>query len=137
MKIKKYLSVILMVSILVSIVSISAYATTYSPMFTNISSIDNGLSANGKTLYVDAATYGDFDINSCGVTATLQKQSGSNWTNYKVWSATSPASHPDYVEISTSIVVSAGTYRLVSSHSATMGSYTEYAGMTSDIVTVS
>lgn len=137
MKIKKCLSIVLILSMIICIGSVSAQATTMSPMYTNISSVDNDLYSSGKTLYVSAGTYGYLDVDKCGVTATLQKLSGSSWANYKVWTATSPSSHPYYVTIDTSIVVTTGTYRLVSSHSVTMDPVTEYEGITSNNVIIS
>lgn len=137
MGVKKSLSILLALVLFVCTVSATANAATVSPQYTNISYVTNDLEASGRTLYVTAGTYGYFDVDSCKVTATLQKLSGSSWSNYKVWSATSPSSHLDYVVIDTSISVSAGTYRLVSSHSVTLGASTEYESVTSNTVTVS
>jgi len=140
---KKILALIVMIAMVGSFSIIPAYAATessntiVSPQYVQICQVDNGLTVSGSTLCVYAATFGYSDATKCGVTATLQKLSGSQWSNYKVWSATSPSSHPDYVEIDTSISVSSGQYRLVTSHSVTVGSYTEYEGMTSPTRTVS
>jgi len=146
MKIKKTLALLLVISMIGYIGSFSASAATMSSSkdngiihldYVNISSVSNELTVNGKVLNVYAGTFGYFDVNKCGVTATLQKLSGSSWTNYRVWTATSPSAHPDYVVIDTSVTVTSGQYRLVSSHSVTVGSDTEFEGMMSPTRTVS
>ena len=134
MKKKKCLAIIIVLSIICCIVSVSASAAV---QYEQISSVSNGLTVNGSTLTVTATTYGYFDADRCGVTATLQKLSGSSWVDYRVWTASSPSSHPDYVSFATSITVSSGQYRLVTSHSVTVGTYTEYEGMMSPTRTVS
>lgn len=138
MKTKRILSLTLLLALIISINLIpnSVVAATMSPQYTYISDTENGLDISGTTLYIDAATYGYFDADKCGVTATLQKKSGSSWSTYRAWSATSPSSHPDFVMLNTSISASSGTYRLVTSHSVTVGNATEYEGMMSDEVTV-
>jgi hypothetical protein len=130
---KRTISLILLLTMLFSIGSISANATVMKPEYTYICDVENCLEPSGNTLYFDAATSGYFNATRCGVTATLQKQSGSSWSNYRVWSK---SSNSDYVLFSTSINVSSGRYRLVTSHSVTVGSSTEYEGMTSDDVDV-
>ena len=134
MKKKKCLAIIIVLSIICCIVSVSASAAV---QYEQISSVSNGLTVSGKTLTASAATYGYFDADRCGVTATLQKLSGSSWVDYKVWSATSTSSQPDSVLFSATITVSSGQYRLVTSHSVTVGTYTEYEGMMSPTRTVS
>ncbi len=133
MKVKKILSFVLLLTILFSIGAVSANATTIKLNYVHISDVSNGLEPSGNTLYVTASTSGYFDATRCGVTATLQRQSGSSWSNYKVWSK---SSNSDYVLFGTSINVPSGRYRLVTSHSVSVGSSTEYEGMTSDIVDV-
>lgn len=130
---KRTISLVLLLTMLFSIGSISANATVMKPEYTYICDVENCLEPSGNTLYIDAATSGYFNATNCGVTATLQKKSGSSWSNYKVWSK---SSNSDYVLFSTSISVSSGQYRLVTSHSVTVGSSTEYEGMTSDVVDV-
>lgn len=140
---KKALALLTMIAILASFSIMPAYASTksvdsvMSPQYIQICEVDNGLSVSGKTLSLYAATLGYSDATKCGVTATLQKLSGSQWSTYQTWTATSPSSHPDYVEIDKSISVSSGQYRLVTSHSVTVGTFTEYEGMTSPTRTVS
>lgn len=104
---------------------------TVKPQFVQTSEIDNDLSVDGKTLDIYAATVGYSDATRCGVTVTLQKLSGSSWVKYSSWSATSTSSDPNYVAFSRSISVPNGQYRLVTSHSVTVGSYTEYNSMMS------
>lgn len=133
MKIKKIFSLFLVLTMLIGIGSISVNATEMRPNYTYICDVENNLEPSGNTLYIDAATSGYFNATNCGVTATLQKKSGSSWSNYRVWSK---SSNSDYVLFSTSINVSSGQYRLVTSHSVTVGSSTEYEGMTSDVVDV-
>lgn len=139
MKMKKLVSLFLLAVMAVSVGSFSntASASIISPLYENISDVSCDLDVDGNTLYVDAETYGYFDASKCGVTATLQKYSGSSWTKYRSWSATSPSSHPDFVMFSTKLNVSSGKYRLVTSHSVTVGNTTEYEGLMSDEVTVS
>jgi type 1 fimbria pilin len=144
MKIKKCLALLLTMTIVLSISAVSASAKAVLPNddtvhlnYVQISDVAIDLTASGRTLYVTAGTYGYFDATRCGVTATLQKLSGSSWVRYKVWEATSPSSHPDFVVIDTTCTVTPGQYRLVSSHSVTVGSYTELEGMMSPVRTVS
>lgn len=133
MKVKRIFSFILLLTVLFSIGTVSTNAITIKPNYVQISDVSNSLVPSGNTLYVTASTSGYFDATRCGVTATLQKQSGSSWSNYKVWSK---SSNSDYVLFGTSINVPSGEYRLVTSHSVTVGSSTEYEGITSDIVDV-
>ena len=138
LKYNKVISIVLLLAMLFGFSTISASAATASPQYMYISDIVNDLEPNGgKSLYVEAGTYGYFNADKSGVTLTLQKQSGSSWSSYKVWSATSPSSHPDYVLYSATASVSSGNYRLVTSHSVTVDGDTEYEGMTSDVVTIS
>jgi hypothetical protein len=134
MKIRRCFALLLVLSIISCFAATSASAAV---QYEQISSVSNELTVSGTTLTVTASTVGYSDATKCGVTATLQKLSGSNWSNYKVWTATSPSSHPDYVLFGTSITVSAGQYRLVTSHSVTVGSTTEYEGITSPTRVVS
>lgn len=133
MKIKKSIALLLSIITIFTIGSLPANAAVVTPQYEQISSVVSDLEVSGKTLSVSAATYGYFDATNCGVTATLQKLSGSSWTNYKVWSASSPS---DYVIFGTTINVSSGQYRLVTSHSVSVGSSTEYEGMISPTRTV-
>jgi hypothetical protein len=144
MKFKKCLVFLLIISIVTCISAVSASAVAISPRggtihlnYVQISDVSNGLSADGKTLNVYAATFGYSNATSCGVTATLQKKSGSSWAKYHVWTAHSSSDYPDSTSVDTSITVSSGEYRLVSSHSVTVGTETEYEGMISPVRTVS
>lgn len=100
---KKIISLFLVAIMSISVCTFSnpASASTMSLQYVNISDVSNDLDVSGSTLYIDAETYGYFDAKKCGVTATLQKRSGSSWAKYKSWTSTSPSSHPDYVMFST------------------------------------
>lgn len=140
---KKFIA-ILMVFSMISVISVSpAFAATNSsnsivtPQYEQICEVDNGLNVDGKTLLVYGATFGYSNATKCGVTATLQKQSGSSWVTYRTWSATSSSSEPDYVQIDTTLTVASGKYRLLTSHYVTVNGYSEYENIVSPTRTVS
>lgn len=114
----------------------SKSSAVISPNYVQIAEVDNGLYPDGSVFEIYAATFGYSNATSCYVKAVLQRQSGSSWTNYHTWTATSPSSHEDYVEIDTFYSVPTGyNYRLVTTHSVTVGSNTEYESVTSGVVT--
>ena len=81
---KRAISFILLITMLIGIGSVSANATVIRPEYTYICDVENCLDPSGNTLEVEAATSGYFNATRCGVTATLQKWSGSSWSKYQL-----------------------------------------------------
>lgn len=145
MKSKRLLAILLVLSIFPFFGSITANAaaasqtssdTIITPMYIQIEHVTNGLTVSGRTLKVSASTFGYSNADNCDVLATLQNWTGSSWSNYMTWYKSSVSGGPTYALLSTSISVPAGQYRLLSTHSVTVGSTVEYEHMTSPTRTV-
>jgi hypothetical protein len=116
----------------------NSIASSMSPQYLNICEVSNGLiPLGGSSIEIYASTIGYADATSCTVDATLQRKIGSSWVDCKTWSATSPSSHRELVDMDIYYTVPNGTYRVFTTHSVTAGGITEYEYMFSDVVTIS
>lgn len=114
----------------------SLFATPCQVEWTYISSTSVGLTKSYLVRLNISADTDCYDIvDHCGVTATLQKLNNGVWEYYDQWSATSTAECPSYCALTAKKYVLSGTFRVVSSHSATAGNTTEFASMISSTIT--
>lgn len=117
MKKTKRMSTFILTIMLILFANIGVYAITNEDItgqepslaYTYTSSVKSTISLSGKTASCKSAIIGNGTVTKIIVTQTLQKYTGTNWTNVTSWSKTYASNSAVYSNSKSSLT--AGTYR--------------------------